>query len=77
MEDGSTKHKFLVVSDEVKFMQEGREWLDLYVKVLGKIHHKADMGSFTTEKGKDFLYILLEMPLNEKEIDIIEQVTNA
>ena len=77
MEDGLTNHTFLVVSDEVKFMQDGRDWLDLYVKVLGKIHHKADMGSFTNVKGKDFLYILLEMPLNDKEIDIIEQVTNA
>ena len=77
MEDDLKNHTFLVVSDEVKFMEEGRDWLDLYVKVLGKIHHKADMGSFTTQKGKDFLYILLEMPLNEKEIDIIEQVTNA
>lgn len=77
MEDDLKNHTFLVVSDEVKFMEEGRDWLDLYVKVLGKIHHKADMGSFTNEKGKDFLYILLEMPLNDKEIDIIEQVTNA
>ena len=77
MEDDFLNHTFLVVSDEVKFMEEGRDWLDLYVKVLGKIHHKADMGSFTNGKGKDFLYILLEMPLNDKEIDIIEQVTNA
>jgi len=77
VEDGLTNHTFLVVSDEVKFMQDGRDWLDLYVKVLGKIHHKADMGSFTNVKGKDFFYILLEMPLNDKEIDIIEQVTNA
>ena len=77
MEDDFLNHTFLVVSDEVKFMEEGRDWLDLYVKVLGKIHHKADMGSFTNGKGKDFLYILLEMPLNDKEIDIIEQVTSS
>ena len=77
MEDEPKTHTFLVVSDEVKFMEEGRDWLDLYVKVLGKIHHKADMGSITTSQGKDFLYIVLEMELNSNEIKIIEQVTSS
>lgn len=77
MEDEPKTHTFLVVSDEVKFMEEGRDWLDLYVKVLGKIHHRADMGSITTSQGKDFLYIVLEMELNSNEINIIEQVTSS
>jgi len=77
VEDEPKTHTFLVVSDEVKFMEEGRDWLDLYVKVLGKIHHKADMGSITTSQGKDFLYIVLEMELNSNEIKIIEQVTSS
>jgi hypothetical protein len=77
VEDEPKTHTFLVVSDEVKFMEEGRDWLDLYVKVLGKIHHRADMGSITTSQGKDFLYIVLEMELNSNEINIIEQVTSS
>ena len=77
MEDGENTHTFLVVSDEVKFMEEGRDWLDLYVKVLNKFHHKADMGSITTPNGKNFLYIMLQMPLNSKELDIIEKVTSS
>ena len=75
MEGEEKTHTFLVVSDEVKFMEEGRDWLDLYVNILEKPHHKADMGSFTNLEGKDFLYIVLEMALNSKEIDLIEQVT--
>jgi hypothetical protein len=77
VEDEEKNHTFLVVSDEVKFMEEGRDWLDLYVKVLKKFHHKADMGTITTPNGKNFLYIMLQMPLNSKEIDIIKQVTSS
>ncbi len=77
MDDDQKTHTFLVISDDVKFMEEGRDWLDLYVKVLNKHHHKADMGQITTPKGKDFLYIMLEMQLNSKELNIIEEVTNA
>ena len=77
MDKEEKTHTFLVVSDNVEFMEEGRDWLDLYVKVLKKYHHKADMGQISTSKGKDFLYIMLQMPLSSKEIDIIEEVTNA
>jgi hypothetical protein len=77
VEDEPKTHTFLVVSDEVKFMEEGRDWLDLYVKMLGKIHHRADMGSITTSQGKDFLYIVLEMELDSKEVKTIEQAASS
>ena len=71
------EHTFLVVTDSPDFLEEYRDWLDLYVKALNKFKHKADFGQIMTPEGKNFLYMSLQMLLTESEMNFREQMTKS